>query len=131
MENKLLQPLLQAGLLDIGDSDERLENIEKSIADVEAKLKKEQSLLPAYTLDALDPNINPDEPVLAEVEAIIAAHWKASRAMFSETPVPIIRAVILHALYNIGIGDSKIARIIYLTATNSYTYTNLGDWQIT
>src|SRR3546814_18586889 len=61
--------------------------------------------------DLLDPNINPDEPVLAEVEAIIAAHWKALRAKFSETPVPIIRAVILHALYNIGIGDSKIARI--------------------
>lgn len=126
MENKLLQPLLQAGLLDIGDSDERLGNIEKSIADLEAKLKKEQSLLPAYTLVGLDPNINPDEPVLAEVEAIIATHWKALRAKFSETPVPIIRAVILHALYNAGISDVKIARIIYLTATNFYPYAKLG-----
>ncbi|MEC3965807.1 hypothetical protein [Flagellimonas halotolerans] len=35
MENKFLQPLLQAGLLDIGDSPERLENIEKSITDLE------------------------------------------------------------------------------------------------
>ena len=126
MENKLLQPLLQAGLLDIGDSDERLANIEKSIADVEAKLKKEQNLLPAYTLVALDPYINSDEPVLVEVEAIIAAHWKALRAKFSETPVPIIRAVMLHALYNVGIGDAKIARIIYLTATNFYPYAKLG-----
>lgn len=126
MASTLLQPLLQAGLLDIGDSDERLANIEKSIADVEAKLKKEQSLLPAYTLVGLDPNINPDEPVLAEVEAIIATHWKALRAKFSETPVPIIRAVILHALYNIGINDAKIARIVYLTATNFYPYAKLG-----
>ncbi|MFC0320727.1 GTPase-associated system all-helical protein GASH [Olivibacter oleidegradans] len=126
MENKLLQPLLQAGLLDIGDSDERLANIEKSIADLEAKLKKEQSLLPAYTLVGLDPNINPDEPVLAEVEAIIATHWKALRAKFSETPVPIIRAVILHALYNVGTGDVKNARIIHLTATNFYPYAKLG-----
>ncbi|MCT1531318.1 hypothetical protein M3B46_09950 [Sphingobacterium daejeonense] len=126
MENKLLQPLLQAGLLDIGDSDERLGNIEKSIADVEAKLKKEQSLLPAYTLVGLDPNINPDEPVLAEVEAIITTHWKALRAKFSETPVPINRAVILHALYNVGIEDAKIARIIHLTATNFYPYAKLG-----
>lgn len=126
MENKLLQPLLQAGLLDIGDSDERLVNIEKSIADLETKLKKEQSLLSAYTLVGLDPNINPDEPVLAEVEAIIATHWKALRAKFSETPIPIIRAVILHALYNIGINDAKIARIIYLIATNFYPYAKLG-----
>ncbi len=126
MKNNLLQSLLQAGLLDIGDSDERLANIEKSIADVEAKLKKEQSLLPAYTLVGLDPNINPDEPVLAEVEAIIATHWKALRAKFPETPVPIIRAVILHALYNIGIADVKIASIVYLTATNFYPYAKLG-----
>ncbi len=126
MENKLLQQILQAGLLDIGDSDERLENIEKSIADLETKLKKEQKFLPAYTLVALDPNINADEPVLADVEAIIATHWKALRAKFSETPIPIIRSVILHALYNTGIQDAKIARIIYLTATNFYRYAKLG-----
>ena len=126
MKNDLLQTLLQAGLLDIGDSDERLENIEISIADLEAKLKKEQILLSAYTLVALDPNISPDEPLLAEVEAIIAAHWKALRAKFSETPVPIIRAVILHALYNLGADNAKTARIIYLTATNFYPYAKLG-----
>ena len=126
MENKLLQSILQAGLLDIGDSDERLENIEKSIADLETKLKKEQTLLPAYTLVALDPNINTDEPVLADVEAIIATHWKALRAKFSETPVPIIRAVILHALYNVGTQDAKIARIIYLKSTNFYKYAKFG-----
>lgn len=125
MENKYLQLILQAGLLDLGDSDERLENIEKSIADLEAKLKKQQSLLPAYTLVALDPNINPEEPVLTEVEAIIATHWKALRAKFSERPILIIRAVILHALYNVGIHDAKIARIIHLTATNFYPYAKL------
>lgn len=126
MENKLLQQFLQAGLLDVGDSDERLDNIEKSIADLEAKLKKEQSLLPSYTLVALDPNIHPDEPVLAEVELIISAHWKALRAKFSERPIPIIRSVILHALYNVGNDDSTIARIIYLTATNFYPFAKLG-----
>lgn len=126
MGNNLLQLVLQAGLLDIGDSDERLENIEKSIADLEVKLKKEQTLLPTYTLVALDPNINSEVEVLSEVEAIIANHWKALRAKFSETPVPIIRAVILHALYNVGIGDPKIARIIYLTATNFYPYAKFG-----
>ena len=64
--------------------------------------------------------------VLVEVEAIIATHWKALRAKFSETPVPIIRAVILHALYNAGIQDAKIARIIYLAATNLYPYAKFG-----
>ncbi len=125
MENKYLQSLLQAGLLDIGDSDERLANIEKSITDVESKLKKEQNLLPGYTLVALDPNIDSEEPVLIEVEAIIATHWKALRAKFAERPISILRAVILHALYNIGIQDAKTARIIYLTASNFYPYAKL------
>ena len=56
------------------------------------------------------------------MEAIVAANWKALRAKFSERPVLILRAVTLHALYNVGIKDAKIARIIYLTATNFYPY---------
>ena len=126
MENKYLQPLLQAGLLDIGDSDERLENIEKSIGDLEKNFKKDLSLLPGYTLVGLDPNINANDPVLEEAETIVATHWKALRAKFSERPIPILRAVILHALYNVGIEDAKIARIIYLTASNFYPYAKLG-----
>ena len=85
MENKLLQPLLRAGLLEIGDSDERLENIEKSIADLEAKLKKAQALLPAYTLVALDPGIGDYEPVLQEVEAIVASHYFLPNPHYSMT----------------------------------------------
>jgi hypothetical protein len=48
MENILLQPLLQAGLLEIGDSDERLQHIETSIGELTEKLVKEQNLLPSY-----------------------------------------------------------------------------------
>lgn len=126
MENILLQPLLKAGLLELGDSDERLKNIEKSIADLQVKLKKEQSLLPAFTLVALDPNISPDEPILEIVEEIIVTHWKALRSKFPESPIPIIRAVILHALYNVGLSDAKIGRIIYLIGSNFYPFSKLG-----
>ncbi|PZU13934.1 MAG: hypothetical protein DI622_13755, partial [Chryseobacterium sp.] len=122
MENKLLLPLLKAGLLNIGDSDERLDNIEKSIIDLEALLKENLDFLPSYTLVALDPNINSSEPVIIEVEDIISEHWKALRAKFTETPVQIIRSVIINALYNIGLENVKIARIIYLTAINLYPF---------
>lgn len=125
MENKFLQPLLKAGLLNIGDSDERLENIQKSITDLEKLLNEDLSRIPSYTLVAIDPNIAPDEPVLTEVEEIITAHWKALRAKFSEAPVQIIRAVIINALYNIGKDNAKIARIVYLTASNLYPFVKL------
>jgi len=126
MENKLLQPLLQAGLLDIGDSDGRLANIESAIVDLEAKLKETPSLLERYVLTALDPEISTEEPAVIDVEAIIAAHWKALRAKFPDRPVQIIRAVIINALYNIGTADVDLARIIYLAASNFYPYTKLG-----
>ncbi|WP_273209114.1 GTPase-associated system all-helical protein GASH [Runella zeae] len=126
MENKLLQPILQAGLLDIGDSDERLANIESAIVDLEAKLKKTPSLLEHYVLTALDPDISTEETAIIDVEAIIAIHWKALRAKFPERPVQIIRAVIINALYNIGVANVNLARIIYLAASNFYPYAKLG-----
>ena len=126
MENKLIQSLLTAGLLDIGDSDERLANIEKAVSDLETKLKENPSLLPCYTLVGLDPRINENEPVLEEVEVIVSTYWKALRAKFTERPIPILRAVILHALFNIGTNDAKLARIIYLTGSNFYPFAKLS-----
>lgn len=126
MENKFIQPLLKAGLIDIGDKDERLEDIEKAIADLQNKLKDDFSLLPVYTLVALDPNILDTEPILTETEIVLTEHWKALRSRFPEVPVPVLRSVILHALYNAGIGDATIARIIYLTGSNFYPYAKLS-----
>ena len=108
--------------MDIGDSDERLANIEKSIADVQKKITEDHLLLERYSLAGLDPAISPDEITVTEVEDIIAIHWKALRAKFSERPVAIIRAVILNALYNAGCADAYVARIIYLAASNFFPF---------
>ncbi|WP_166919792.1 GTPase-associated system all-helical protein GASH [Flavobacterium poyangense] len=126
MESKLLQPFLQAGLLDLGDSDERLIHITKSIEDLRTKLEANKGLLINYTLVALDPSISDTEPVLVETEAIVSEHWKALRSKFTERPIPLLRAVILCALDDLGSQDAFIARIIYLTGANFYPYAKLG-----
>lgn len=126
MESKLLQPFLQAGLLDIGDNDARLEHITKSIEDLRTKLSANKGLLISYTLVALDPSIPDTEPVLIETEAIVSEHWKALRSKFTERPIPLLRAVILCALDDLGSQDASIARIIYLTGANFYPYAKLG-----
>lgn len=126
MDNKFLQPFLRAGLIDIDNSDDRLTNIEQSIADLQAAFEKDYSVLPTYTLVALDPATPADEQVVIDTEAIIIMHWRVLRLKFPEPPTPIIRAVILNALYNVGINDSQAARIIYLTASNVYPYSKLG-----
>ena len=129
MEDKFLQEFLKTGLFDIGEPDERLNWLKKSITDLQEVFKKDYSLLPKYTLVALDPNISDTEPVLLETEIIITKHWETLRIRFTEMPRPIIRGVILNALNKVGISDPLAARIIYLTANNFYPYAKLNKEQ--
>lgn len=126
MENTFFQKFLETGLFDIGDQDERLEHLEKSISDLQKILEKDLSKIPKYTLVALDPNISDKEPVLKEVEDVVTEYWKTLRIKHKEMPRQILRGVILNALYELGKSDVKIARIIYLTGSNYYPYAKLG-----
>ena len=126
MDDTFLQDFLKTGLLDIGDSDERLKWLQESIADLKKKFEDDNSLLHKFTLVALDPNIPDSEPVMIETEKIITDHWKALRGKYTEMPRNIIRGVILNALNSVGTADPYAARIIYLTALNFYPFAKLN-----
>lgn len=127
MENKFLQEFLKTGLFDIGDSDERLEWLQSSISDLQQKFEEDYSLLPTYTLVALDPNVSDKEPVMIETETIVSTHWKALRGKYPEMPRNIIRGVIINSLNAVGVEDPVAARIIYLTALNFFPYAKLNS----
>ena len=127
MENNFLQEFLRTGLFDIGDSDERFKWLQNSIADLQKKFEEDYSLLPQYTLVALDPNIPVTEEIMIETESIITVHWKALRGKYPEMPRNIIRGVILNALNTVGISDSIAARIIFLTGCNFFPYAKLNQ----
>lgn len=126
MDDKFLQSFLKTGLFDIGDSDERLKWLQQSIEELQKKFEKHYSLLPKYSLVAIDPNISDQEPILDETETIVTTYWKALRAKYSEMPRNILRGVILNALNNVGKADPIAARIIYLTMLNFYPYAKLN-----
>ena len=126
MEKIFLQLFLETGLFDIGDNDTRLENLEASIKDLQDKLNKDPKLLPTYTLVALDPQVPQNEQALIDTETIVTGYWKALRTKYSDRPIHILRGVILNALYNLGISDPKLARVINLTASNLYPYVELN-----
>ncbi|MEQ8473877.1 MAG: GTPase-associated system all-helical protein GASH [Marinoscillum sp.] len=126
MEGNFLQSSLKSGLFDIGDSDERLKWLQQSVIALVKLLKKDNSLLPKYSLVALDPNISDKEPVLIEVEEIVTKYWTALRGKYPDMPRNIHRGVILNALMQLGSEDPVAARIIYLTSTNFYPYAKLG-----
>ena len=127
MDNEFLQSFLKTGLFEIGDSDDRLEKLRKSIADLQKKFEVDYSLLPKYTLVAIDPNISDTEPALLETEKIVSVHWETLRSKYPEMPRNILRGVILNAINNVGSKDPISARIIYLTALNLYPFVKLNN----
>ena len=126
MDDNFLQSTLKSGLFDIGDSDDRLKWLEQSVAALVKYLQKNYSLLPRYSLVALDPNISDREPILKDIEEIVTKYWKALRGKYPDMPRNIHRGVILNSLMQLGIEDPVAARIISLTSTNFYPYTKLG-----
>lgn len=127
MEDKFLQEFLKTGYFDIGEQDERLEWLQKSIVDLTKKLEEDYSLLPEYSLVAIDPNISDTESVLIDTETVVTTYWKTLRVKFTEMPKNLLRGVILNTLNKVGKADPLAARIIYLTALNFYPYAKLNS----
>jgi hypothetical protein len=126
MEDKFLQEFLKTGYFDIGEQDERLEWLQKSIAELAETLSEDYSLLPKYSLVAIDPNISDTESILTDTETIVTSHWKTLRIKFPGMPRNLLRGVILNALNIVGKADALAARIIYLTTLNFYPYAKLN-----
>lgn len=126
MENSFLLKFLELGLFDIGEQDERLDQLQSAIENVKSDLTQHQAKLPQYILVALDKDISPDEPVLLEVEKQVTQHWKTLRQRHKNRPVVLLRGVILNALFELGNATPQFSRIIYLVGSNFYLFASLG-----
>ena len=113
MEDKFLQEFLKTGYFDIGEQDERLEWLQKSIIDLTKKLEEDYSLLPEYSLVAIDPNISDTKSVLIDTETVVTTYWRTLRVKFAEMPRNLLRGVILNALNKVGKADPLAARYIW------------------
>lgn len=127
MNRTILQSLLDAQVFTLPDNDDRLAQLEISATQLAKKLQENISDIPFYTLVALDPKITGTEPVIMEVEDVIKANWATLRSNRPESPISIIRSVILSTLYKIGTVNAYCSQIIYLTATNFYPYAVLNN----
>ncbi len=119
------QSYLDLGLFPVDDNDTRLENLQSAVADLVKEFEEDDSLLPNYTLVALDGAITTD-PVIDHVEGLIKQYWKQLRVKFTDQPIMVIRGVILTALDEVGKADVAAARIIYLSAVDSMVFFQQG-----
>jgi hypothetical protein len=126
MELNVLQRFLDAGMLDIGEDDEKFKHLQNASQDLAKNLSEKKTQVINHTLVALDPNIPPDEPVLLDAETVIKEHWKTYKNRFPDVSRQLLRAVILEALHTAGIQDSEIASTIWLTGGSLLPFLDLG-----
>lgn len=114
----ILQRFLAKRLFDVGGDDARLAFLRQAAEELANLLKGSPERVVAFTMVAIDPDVPPNEPILAEVAAILQGKWNSYTGAFSDATLPVVfRAIILTALDKI-IGSEPVAAAVTLTSRN-------------
>ena len=128
MADTILQTYLNKQIIKTAD-DGNISNLKKAAAEIVKRLEEKKPLIIPYTLVAIDPSINQEEPVVEEVEKIIIKKWSAfknSTASTRDKSTTYVRAVILEALSQLTKKEDEFAAIVWYTGVDSIKHYNLG-----
>ncbi len=120
----MLQSFLDHNFIQIKE-DENLSKLRKAGGELARKLSKNKAKIISYTLIALDPEVKANNSDLDEAKKIIIKNWKTFVANSGDTPITIIRAVILEALETMS-KEKNYACIIWLAGRNVIKHCKLG-----
>lgn len=112
----MLQEFLDANLLPITDEG-YFEKIKKTAEEIAKKLTKSKAKTLSYTLTALDPDVQADNPDVVEVKELITKNWSTFSTNSKDTPITFIRAVMLEALQTVS-NETNYACLIWLSGRN-------------
>lgn len=129
MAHEMLIKFLKLGLIDLGASDERLEKLIQTSAEIASVLKKNPSKSIAYSLVALDPNVPEGDPVIVEVVAVLGDKWPTYPNAFPSTPITLVRAILFDALLAAADTDDDIAVAFACITRNMMPYVKAGAEQ--
>jgi hypothetical protein len=128
MAETVLQLYLNAQHIKTSEQ-ENITNLKKVVAEVKKKLEKKRPLIISYTLVALDPNIDSNDPVIQDVEKIIINKWPAFKNSVTATKdksTTYVRSVILESLSQMAGKDDTIAAIIWHTSRDVVSFYSIG-----
>lgn len=118
MVEHVLPRFLQAGLVDVGGDDGKLEKLQQTAADLAAVLRKKPSKAVSFCLVAFDPHVADDDPVVGEVLQALEKRWVTFANVFSGTPLTVVRAMLLEALVESATADERIGVAFVALARN-------------
>ena len=126
MTNDVLQGFLTKKLFDIGPEDDRLEKLRSAATDLGTILLATPPLAVNYSLVAFDPDVRPDDPVLALTAKVVEKHWNTYLSCFSDQPLSLWRAVMLDALRQAAEKDVSTATSMALLGRNVLGHLPVG-----
>lgn len=127
MNNDILLRFLSKNLIDVGGDDTKLASLRQTANDLSSILKKAPRKAAAFALVAFDPNVQKEDPVIAEAADVLQKRWETYINTFAETPVTIFRAMLLDALTKTALENDAVAVAFVASARNTLPLMEVGE----
>ena len=122
----ILQDFLAAGLLPIGDDDDKLNLLESASQALSEKITEAPLLAFRFTLVGLDKAVPAGDPVHQLAAETVRSKWQTIANKVGASPVQVYRAVILRAIEIAAAENSKIEPAVFLISENQ-GLSSVGD----
>ena len=133
MKEEILLQFLEAGVVNVGSDDAKLEKLREAARELNATLTKAPDQTVCWTLVAADPEISAADPVVAAAWATLKGKWATVANTYQSLPVALMRAIILDALFQVASEHESVAAAFANTARNMLPHMPLGNeadvWQ--
>ncbi len=126
MSQEIILNFLEAGVVNVGSDDSKLEKLRETAKDLASALKRAPSQTVRWTLIAVDPQAPADDPVVAEAWTALKKNWTTVANTYQSTPVALLRAILLDALVRTASTDDAVAVAFANSARNMLPHMPLG-----
>ncbi len=127
VNDDILLRFLGKNLIDVGGDDTKLASLRQTANDLSSILKKAPRKATAFALVAFDPNVQKEDPVIAEAAGVLQKRWETYVNTFAETPITIFRAMLLDALTKTALENDAVAVAFVASARNTLPLMDVGE----
>jgi len=127
VSTEVLVLFLKKGLIDLGGSDEKLERLISTSAELGNILEQTPSKVLPYLLVALDPQVSKDDPIVKEALSVLEENWTTYFNTFSGIPTQVVRALLLQAIVNKLEKNQQVAIAFVSIARNVLSLVGVGN----
>ena len=131
MREDVLLRFMGKRLIDVGGDDDKFEHLRQTAVDLSEILREMPSKATPFALVAFDPDVPTSDPTLVQVEDTLRKRWETYVNTFADTPVMVLRAILLDALVRACAQDDTVAVAFVASARNVLPFTEAdGEQQI-